>query len=203
MSEGTTREADVIRLRENISTLLRRRVLEAVQEVLDEELAQALGTGRYERSEERRGYRNGHETRRITTEVGPQTLEVPRGRIVEDDGSAREFQSEVVPRYARRTRQVDEAILGAYLAGANTRRRGLRHPPSRTSRDHVDGEATTLPIRCAWSASPRSDRWRWSSLSTISFTDRTSAAVSRVGLLRGQLDRSSSSQRISARRQPW
>jgi putative transposase len=122
MSEGTTREADVIRLRENISTLLRRRVLEAVQEVLDEELAQALGTGRYERSEERRGYRNGHETRRITTEVGPQTLEVPRGRIVEDDGSAREFQSEVVPRYARRTRQVDEAILGAYLAGANTRR---------------------------------------------------------------------------------
>jgi putative transposase len=82
MSEGTTREADVIRLRENISTLLRRRVLEAVQEVLDEELAQALGTGRYERSEERRGYRNGHETRRITTEVGPQTLEVPRGRIV-------------------------------------------------------------------------------------------------------------------------
>jgi transposase-like protein len=112
----------VIRLRENISTLLRRRVLEAVQEVLDEELAQALGTGRYERSEERRGYRNGHETRRITTEVGPQTLEVPRGRIVEDDGSAREFQSEVVPRYARRTRQVDEAILGAYLAGANTRR---------------------------------------------------------------------------------
>jgi transposase-like protein len=122
MSEGTTGEADVIRLRQDISTLLRRRVLEAVQEVLDEELAQALGTGRYERSEERRGYRNGHETRRITSEVGPQTLAVPRGRIVEEDGSTREFQSEVVPRYARRTRRVDEAILGAYLAGANTRR---------------------------------------------------------------------------------
>ena len=122
MSEGNTGEADVIRLRQDIWTLLRRRVLEAVQEVLDEELAQALGTGRYERSEERHGYRNGHETRRITTEVGPQTLAVPRGRIVEEDGSTREFQSEVVPRYARRTRQVDEAILGAYLAGANTRR---------------------------------------------------------------------------------
>lgn len=122
MSEGTTGEADVIRLRQDVSTLLRRRVLEAVQEVLDEELAQALGTGRYERSEKRCGYRNGHETRRITTEVGPQTLAVPRGRIVEEDGSTREFQSEVVPRYARRTRQVDEAILGAYLAGANTRR---------------------------------------------------------------------------------
>ena len=122
MRKGNTGQADVIRLRQDISTLLRRRVLEAVEAVLEEELAEALGTGRYERSEERRGYRNGHETRRVTTEVGPQTLEVPRGRIVEDDGSTREFQSEVVPRYARRTRKVDEAILGAYLAGANTRR---------------------------------------------------------------------------------
>ena len=122
MRKDTTGEADVIRLRQDISSLLRRRVLEAVESVLEEELSEALGTGRYERSEERRGYRNGHETRRITTELGPQTLEVPRGRIVEDDGRAREFQSRVVPRYARRTRKVDEAILGAYLAGANTRR---------------------------------------------------------------------------------
>jgi transposase-like protein len=66
--------------------------------------------------------RNGHQTRRITTELGPQTLEVPRARIVEEDGSTREVRSEVVPRYARRPRQLDEAILGAYLAGANTRR---------------------------------------------------------------------------------
>lgn len=122
MTKDTTGQAEVIRLRQDISCLLRRRVLEAVESVLEEELAQALGTGRYERSEERRGYRNGHETRRITSELGAQTLEVPRGRIVEDDGSTREFQSQVVPRYARRTRQVDEAILGAYLAGANTRR---------------------------------------------------------------------------------
>ena len=88
MRKDTTGEADVIRLRQDISSLLRRRVLEAVESVLEEELSEALGTGRYERSEERRGYRNGHETRRITTELGPQTLEVPRGRIVEDDGRA-------------------------------------------------------------------------------------------------------------------
>ena len=119
MRKDTTGEADVIRLRQDISNLLRRRVLEAVESVLEEELTEALGIGRYERSEERHGYRNGHETRRVTTEVGPQTLEVPRGRMVEDDGSTREFQSQVVPRYARRTRQVDEAILGAYLAGAS------------------------------------------------------------------------------------
>ncbi len=53
---------------------------------------------------------------------GAQTLEVPRGRIVDADGSSREFRSQALPRYSRRTREVDEAILGAYLAGANTRR---------------------------------------------------------------------------------
>ncbi len=122
MSKGTMGEADVIRLRQNIQDLLRRRVLEAVQTVLEEELSEVLGTSRYERSDERRGYRNGHETRRITTGLGTQDLQVPRGRIVEDDGSTQEFRSEIVPRYQRRTREVNEAILGAYLAGANTRR---------------------------------------------------------------------------------
>jgi transposase-like protein len=122
MKEGITGEAEVVRLRQDISSLLRRRVLEAVELTLEEELTEALGIGRYERSEARHGYRNGHERRRITTELGPQTLEVPRGRIVQDDGGTREFRSQVVPRYARRTQKVDEAILGAYLAGANTRR---------------------------------------------------------------------------------
>ena len=100
MSKDTTGQADVIRLRQNIQDLLRRRVLEAVQTVLEEELSEALGTRRYERSEERRGYRNGHETRRITTRLGTEDLQVPRGRIVEDDGSTQEFHSEIVPRYA-------------------------------------------------------------------------------------------------------
>jgi transposase-like protein len=122
MSKGTTGEADVIRLRQNIQDLLRQRVLEAVQTVLEEELREALGTGPYERSDERLGYRNGHQTRRITTRLGTEDLRVPRGRIVEDGGSTREFRSEIVPRYQRRTREVNEAILGAYLAGANTRR---------------------------------------------------------------------------------
>ncbi len=46
--------------------------------MLEEELTEALGTGRYEHGEARRGYRNGHQTRRITTAVGTQMLAVPR-----------------------------------------------------------------------------------------------------------------------------
>ncbi len=45
MNEGTTQAAEVIRLRQHIGDLLRRRVLEAVQTVLEEELSEALGSG--------------------------------------------------------------------------------------------------------------------------------------------------------------
>jgi len=122
MSKATTGEAEVLRLRQSIQTQMRHRILEVIELVLEEELTEALGTGRYERGDARRGYRNGHQTRRVTTAVGAQTLAVPRGRIADPDGSSREFRSQALPRYARRTREVDEAILGAYLAGANTRR---------------------------------------------------------------------------------
>ena len=35
---------------------------------------------------------------------------------------SREWRSAVLPRYARRTRQLEALIAGAYLAGTNTRR---------------------------------------------------------------------------------
>jgi transposase-like protein len=102
--------------------LLRVRVVEAIEIVLEEELAAALGSARYERLEARRGYRNGAEPRAVTTEYGAVDLKVPRGRLFQPDGSTREFQSAVLPKYQRRTRKVDEALLGCYLAGGNTRR---------------------------------------------------------------------------------
>jgi putative transposase len=56
-------------------------------------------------------------------------VNVPRGRVRQADGRTSEFRSEVLPRYARRTREIDEAILGTYLAGANSRRiRGALSP---------------------------------------------------------------------------
>jgi transposase-like protein len=131
MSEGTTSEAEVIRLRQSIETQMRRRILEAIELVLEEELTEALGTSRYERGDARRGYRNGHQTRRITTRVGAQTLDIPRGRIVDPDGARREFRSQALPRYARRTREVDEAILGAYGREHASHPQGARAPAGR------------------------------------------------------------------------
>lgn len=114
--------ADVIQLRRNVKELLQRRVLEAIEAVLEAEVSEALGVGRHERAEVRRGYRNGSVERRVTTSSGPQTITVPRARVDSGAGAAQEFRSKLLPRYQRRTREVDDAILGAYLAGANTRR---------------------------------------------------------------------------------
>ena len=47
---------------------------------------------------------------------------VPRGRVRHADGTTQEFRSQLIPRYARRTREVDAAMLSSYLAGANSRR---------------------------------------------------------------------------------
>jgi transposase-like protein len=90
--------------------------------VLEAELTSALGSARHERTERREGYRHGALQRTITTGDGLRELEVPRGRIRQEDGTTKEFRSQLLPRYARRTRDVDAAILGSYLAGTNSRR---------------------------------------------------------------------------------
>lgn len=122
MQEITTKGAQVVQFRHDIRRLLQTRLREAVEAVLEEELSSALGVPWYERSDARRGYRNGVEQRSITTSNGTRTIQVPRGRVDAQDGSTREFRSKLLPRYARRTEEVDSAILACYLAGANSRR---------------------------------------------------------------------------------
>jgi transposase-like protein len=122
MSKSTKEAGETARFRQDIRSLLRTRVREAIEVVLDEELSEALGCGRYERGDGRAGYRNGAPRRTITTAHGTQELKVPRGRVVSEDGTEEEFRSALLPRYQRRSAEVDEAILGTYLAGANSRR---------------------------------------------------------------------------------
>ena len=119
----TISKESVSEYREFVQLRLRKLVLEAIEVVLEEEVDQALGCGSYERAEDRRGYRNGAETRRVTTSVGTRELRVPRARVRDEEtGETTEFRSELLPRYARRTREVEEAILGTYLSGTNSRR---------------------------------------------------------------------------------
>src|SRR5437016_977411 len=55
---------------------------------------------------------------RVMRERVRETIE----RIVAEEGGMTEWASAAVPRYQRRTARVDEAILGVYLSGGNTRR---------------------------------------------------------------------------------
>ena len=99
---------------------------EAIEIVLEAELAAALGSARHERTERRLGYRHGALKRTITTSDGPRVLRVPRGRVRKEDSSTNEFHSQLLPRYARRTRDVDAAILGSYLANSRRIRTALK-----------------------------------------------------------------------------
>jgi putative transposase len=122
MQETSTSPATIFQFRQDIEAQFRRHIREALDVALAEELAAALGSNRHERTDGRRGYRNGSVERNLTTSDGARTVIVPRGRIAGRDDTTTEFHSQLLPRYARRTREVDEAILGCYLGGVNSRR---------------------------------------------------------------------------------
>ena len=121
MSHDTT-PTTVIAFPRDLTLSLRRRIHQAIELMFEEELEQALGASRSQRTEDRSGHRNGSVTRDVVTEYGPQRLSIPRGRLFAEDGSTTEWNSRVLERYSRRTKKVDEAILGVYFAGGNTRR---------------------------------------------------------------------------------
>jgi len=116
---------------------LRGRVRDFIEDLIEHELAAALGRGRYERRSAEAvptvepdqiapplaGHRHGHRSRRIMGSFGAVEIAVPRARmVIPEKGVTAEWRSAALPRYARRTRQVEALIAGAYLAGTNTRR---------------------------------------------------------------------------------
>jgi transposase-like protein len=108
---------------DSIEVAMRVRVRETIEAIVEEEIEAALGARKSARvGETRQGYRHGTRERTLTTSLGPTTIAMPRARIGEADGTSAEWRSETVRRYQRRTTRVDEAILGIYLAGTNTRR---------------------------------------------------------------------------------
>jgi len=112
----------------SLGELIHTAVRRAIEIAVDEELTAALGAGPYERGGDRGGYRNGTKPRTLTGPTGPLALTVPRARLFTPRGR-REWASTLLPRYQRRLREVNEAVLGTYLAGANTRRlRGALSP---------------------------------------------------------------------------
>ena len=65
-----------------------------LNQVLDAQVSEQLQAERYERTEQRQGYRNGYKPRQLTTRVGTLTLRVPQVR----EGG---FSPELFARYQR------------------------------------------------------------------------------------------------------
>jgi transposase-like protein len=112
----------------SLSELIHQHVRSAIETAVHEELRAALATAPYERSEGRRGYRNGVRERTLTGPAGPVALALPRATLF-GAGGAKEWRSAIVRRYQRRMPEVNEAVIATYLAGGNTRRiRGALQP---------------------------------------------------------------------------
>src|SRR3954463_9331736 len=102
---------------------IRERIRGFIEALFEEELTAALGRGRCERAVgASMGYRHGTRERQLLGSFGPVQISVPRARMADAEGGTREWRSSALPRYARTTRQVEALIVGAYLAGTNTRR---------------------------------------------------------------------------------
>jgi putative transposase len=116
---------------------VRSRVRGFIETMLEEELDDALSRPRYGRRKAPAdgnaaaplvGCRHGHRKRALTGTFGKTEIAVPRARVMGEDGKTREWKSQSLPAYQRRTKAADALIAGAYLAGTNTRRvrRALR-----------------------------------------------------------------------------
>ena len=136
--------------KDSIEAGVRGRIRGFIEEMLEAELAKALGRGRYvrlgpddSRSREQKGlgdeevapagpaadapakgHRHGKRDRQLTGTFGTVTIAVPRARIDTADGKTAEWVNKTLPAYRRRTKEIEALIAGCYLAGTNTRRVG-------------------------------------------------------------------------------
>src|SRR5579862_1111099 len=113
-----------------IETEVRGRARQFIEELIRSELDAALARPRYGRiqmagDEERAsvsGHRHGRRKRSLTGTFGPVEIEVPRARLNTPEGKTREWKSQALRAYQRRTLAADALIASCYLAGTNTRR---------------------------------------------------------------------------------
>ena len=94
---------------------LRALVTTVVQETLRSEFDRFVGAAPYQRTPQRRGYRNGSYRRRFTTRVGSLTLTVPRDR-------AGLFRSTLFAQYERSEQALVLAMVEMYFHGVSTRK---------------------------------------------------------------------------------
>ncbi|HEX9133994.1 MAG TPA: transposase [Ktedonobacteraceae bacterium] len=96
---------------------LQQAVRTALMSVLEAEVDAIIGAVRYEHSDQRRDYRNGHYTRGLDTSLGHiSDLPVPRTRAG--------YQTQLFERYHRRRPDLDQSIGEMFIGGVSMARVG-------------------------------------------------------------------------------
>ncbi len=102
-------------IKQELKELVRSSVEETLNNLLEQEAAELTKAERYERTEERQGYRSGHYERNLTTTSGNVKLKMPKLKGIA-------FETAIIERYRRRESSVEEALIEMYLAGVSVRR---------------------------------------------------------------------------------
>lgn len=104
-------------IQERVDGDLLKAMLEVMaRRVMEEELACHVGAGRHERTEERRGHRNGYKPRSLKTRMGELSLQVPQARGVEP------YSPMFFAKWQRTERALLVACAEMYFMGVSTRK---------------------------------------------------------------------------------
>lgn len=99
---------------DGLLTAVTRRVIEAALEAeMTEHLGYAKGDRAAAAGTEGGNHRNGTSRKRVHTDIGQVTVDVPRDR-------AGQFEPRIVPKHARRVAGFDEAVVSLYAKGLTT-----------------------------------------------------------------------------------
>jgi putative transposase len=94
---------------------LREIVERVLQEVLEAEMTEHIGAAPHERTDARKGHRNGYKPRTLRTRVGTLNLLVPQDR----EGI---FSTRLFSRYQRNEKALVLAVMEMYVEGVSTRK---------------------------------------------------------------------------------
>ena len=113
MSDGIIQVNEEI-LKRDLSQFILKSIEEILNKLLDGEAEELVNASRYERSNDRKGYRSGHYDRHYALTAGEAHLRVPKLKGIQ-------FQTAIIERYRRREASIEEALIEMYYAGVSVR----------------------------------------------------------------------------------
>ena len=110
-------------IKHDLKDLVRSSVEETLNALLDHEADELVNASKYERTENRHGYRSGHYERNFTTTAGDVKLKVPKLKGIQ-------FETAIIERYheVSQQRKQTQGMLRRRSSDRNVSGRGIRPP---------------------------------------------------------------------------